>query len=303
MHSPIFIRAIMAALTIGAVSAADLSTLPACGQTCVSNMLAQATTFGCSSAADTACICVAPAFSSGAKDCTAKSCEAGELPLVDTYISTMCGAVSSSSSSTSSTTPGTSASASTPGADASATSALAPTTDPAAAAGASTTSAPTPATLSSVTGAGVSTDVAQSSSIAGLGTNSTMSTSVIASATSTTSTSSTFGSGMTPTATSSTEDSNTGDSKKSSGLSSAAKAGIGIGVGAVVLAIVAIAGAFLFKRSKRPSEYNDKFSVGPMGASGSQFGYSSTHQRLSDGELKATRYEDMVPRAVPRNQV
>ncbi|KAL1902054.1 hypothetical protein Cpir12675_000160 [Ceratocystis pirilliformis] len=294
----------MAALTIGAVSAADLSTLPACGQTCVSNMLAQATTFGCSSAADTACICVAPAFSSGAKDCTAKSCEAGELPLVDTYISTMCGAVSSSSSSTS-TTPGTSASASTPGADASATSALTPTTNPAAAAGASTTSEPTPVTLSSVTGAGVSTDAAKSSSIAGPGTNSTMSTSVIASATSTTSTSSTFGSGMTPTATSSTDNSNTGDSKKSSGLSSAAKAGIGIGVGAVVLAIVAIAGTFLFKRSKRPSEYNDKFSVGPMGASGSQFGYSSTHQRLSDtaGELKATRYEDMVPRAVPRNQV
>ncbi|KAL5604316.1 hypothetical protein BROUX41_002289 [Berkeleyomyces rouxiae] len=296
MRSPLLLRAVAASLALGTASA-QLSSLPACPQTCVSNMLAQATTFGCTSAADTACICAAPAFSSGAIDCTTKSCAAAELAQLNTYISTMCPAAGSSSSS--SADPGAASSSSSAS---SATPVVSSTTSPAAAPGVSTPAAANPAVTSSVAGVVVPTNAVQSSSIIGIGTNSTMVTSVIASSTSSSASSSTFGAGMTPTTTS-TSDNDSGDSKKSSGLSNAAKAGIGIGVGAVALAMIVIAGTFFLKKSKQQAEYSDKFSASPMAGTGSQFGYSSTHQRLPDtpGELKATRYEDMIPRAAPSN--
>ncbi|KAF2263217.1 CFEM-domain-containing protein [Lojkania enalia] len=62
------------ALGAGLAVAQDLSSLPQCGQTCISNMLAIANSqFGCSNG-DIACYCNTPSFGYGVRDCSNEAC-------------------------------------------------------------------------------------------------------------------------------------------------------------------------------------------------------------------------------------
>ncbi|EKD16530.1 uncharacterized protein L3040_001267 [Drepanopeziza brunnea f. sp. 'multigermtubi'] len=65
-------------ITLGAfamMAVAQLSSLPACGQTCISNMLALAPTFGCT-ANDASCLCSDVNFAYGIRDCSNAACGA-----------------------------------------------------------------------------------------------------------------------------------------------------------------------------------------------------------------------------------
>ncbi|EXJ93039.1 hypothetical protein A1O3_01595 [Capronia epimyces CBS 606.96] len=69
-----------AAAFIGIALAQSLSDLPACGQTCINNMLGQGATLGCpdvNGQPDTLCLCASSDFGYGIRDCAVESCPAG----------------------------------------------------------------------------------------------------------------------------------------------------------------------------------------------------------------------------------
>jgi len=74
----------------GVALAQDPSTLPACGQTCVSNMLGIATSqFGCA-AGDIVCYCSEPNFGYGVRDCSNESCSAEDAAKVISFGTEYC---------------------------------------------------------------------------------------------------------------------------------------------------------------------------------------------------------------------
>ncbi|KAJ4504586.1 hypothetical protein HRR83_006485 [Exophiala dermatitidis] len=69
-----------AAAFVGAALAQSLSDLPACGQTCINNMLGLAESLGCppvNGQPDTLCLCSSSNFGYGIRDCTVESCPQG----------------------------------------------------------------------------------------------------------------------------------------------------------------------------------------------------------------------------------
>jgi WSC domain/CFEM domain len=77
----------------------SISDLPACGQTCFNNMLAQATTLGCPGA-DPACLCQKADFQNGIHDCSIGACGATVGAAVLAFEAQWCTAASSSSTTT-----------------------------------------------------------------------------------------------------------------------------------------------------------------------------------------------------------
>merc|ERR1711881_527078 len=65
---------IATAAIIGA-ALAQLDQLPPCGQTCINNMLGQASALGCAND-DAACLCANADFGYGVRDCTNEACPA-----------------------------------------------------------------------------------------------------------------------------------------------------------------------------------------------------------------------------------
>jgi hypothetical protein len=77
----------------------SISTLPQCGQTCFSNMLAQASTLGCPTA-DPACLCQVTNFQDGMHDCSIGACGATVGAVVLAFEAQWCAAASPSSAPT-----------------------------------------------------------------------------------------------------------------------------------------------------------------------------------------------------------
>ncbi|KAK3987266.1 hypothetical protein QBC44DRAFT_127328 [Cladorrhinum sp. PSN332] len=99
------------------------------------------------------------------------------------------------------------------------------------------------------------------------------------------------------------------------GMSQGAKVGLGVGISAVVMAFIGV-GLFIFMRNRRggskdvPS-MNERYKISPpIPSPTSQSPYthdngSSVYDGAngSSGDLKAFRYEEMVPRVQPRQMV
>jgi len=62
-------------LTFFGLAAAQLSSLPQCGQMCVNNMLGLAPSLGCQ-ATDAKCLCGNANFANGLRDCSGEACGA-----------------------------------------------------------------------------------------------------------------------------------------------------------------------------------------------------------------------------------
>ncbi|GAP85747.2 putative cfem domain protein [Rosellinia necatrix] len=331
------ILAITAFAILGLVSAQDNPTTPSvCAVGCVSGVFSNAASIGCSNG-DTACVCnnTGP-FHDGIRDCIVQACAAdgpdAQIPLAVAYGNQVC-------------------------ADANAlpppTSSAAPPPDPTPTEAASTTDAPsstipvpsaeiTSAVITSertiastVESAVVSSSVTDSGSTIAPAPSSTDSATVsessmpTASASTSTSSSSTISSNSAPTATSST-------STATTGLSTAAKAGIGAGVGAAALAAIIIAVCVCLRRRQQKKSTNRvrhyKISE-PMTNSNYHFANdisraetalprpinttrparadstaiatspTSVYSSTSDLETHARRYEDMLPRTQPRTMI
>ncbi|OAA61939.1 cfem domain containing protein [Niveomyces insectorum RCEF 264] len=65
------------------------ASMPGCGETCLDNLISQASTFGCEQNA-IGCLCAAPAFSSGVHDCATGACAPDLLPSVTDYLAGVC---------------------------------------------------------------------------------------------------------------------------------------------------------------------------------------------------------------------
>ncbi|KAJ4411629.1 hypothetical protein N0V82_008998 [Gnomoniopsis sp. IMI 355080] len=61
---------------LGAVMAQAPTSLPQCGQTCINNLLADASSFGCTAGGDgeAACLCANADFTYGIRDCSNEAC-------------------------------------------------------------------------------------------------------------------------------------------------------------------------------------------------------------------------------------
>ncbi|KIW06206.1 uncharacterized protein PV09_02683 [Verruconis gallopava] len=73
------------------VAAQDLSSIPQCGQMCITNMLGVAGQLGCSSSNIT-CLCADPRFGYGLRDCTNQACGAEVYSAVASYGLSICSA-------------------------------------------------------------------------------------------------------------------------------------------------------------------------------------------------------------------
>lgn len=107
------------------------------------------------------------------------------------------------------------------------------------------------------------------------------------------------------------DDDDEGAAAGGGGLSSGAAVGIGVGVAVVVVAI-AVVGVVLWLRNRKQGPNAQSVDIaGPMpgaGATGGRYGSAdnAAYEKRPTGdsiELTTNRYEDMVPRAVPRNMV
>ncbi|KAL1891408.1 hypothetical protein Sste5346_007671 [Sporothrix stenoceras] len=289
----------------------DEASLPGCGQTCLDQVISEASTFGCT-ADSVGCLCAAPNFQNGVHDCAAAACAADLLASVTNYVIGVCAtAVVSAPAATS--TPVTSAPvvSSTPPPAVSST----PSTPP-------VSSTPTPVTSSSIaTSAPPTTSSVPPTSTSTPVTSSTPTPVTSSSATSnalvapTSTAQSTTAAPTTTSATTSTpantiSSAASSTSTASAGLTAGAKAGIGIGaaVGAVAV-IAAIVAIIITRKHKRggndrsPSRAHLKISD-PMPGSGRVYANERGNGfDNSELEMKSRRYEDMVPRHVPRNMV
>lgn len=57
---------------------------------CITNMLAQAQSLGCSNEANITCLCDTPNFQYGVRDCIAQSCPAADATTVTTFGDSLC---------------------------------------------------------------------------------------------------------------------------------------------------------------------------------------------------------------------
>ncbi|KAI1734144.1 hypothetical protein F4680DRAFT_363006 [Xylaria scruposa] len=318
---------------LGLVSAQDSSTVPSvCAVGCVNGVFVNAASVGCANG-DTLCVCgKTGSFQDGIRDCITNACApdgpATQIPLADAYANDLCAKASAASAPPPAPTTSTAA----PPPESTSTEAASSITTTAA----SSTSTAVPSAESSpqsttASSSAVSTSAATSSSASDNQSTITQAASPTTFASTLVPSSSTTSDVSAPAATSST-------SPTTSGLSTAAKAGIGAGVGAAVLAAIIIAICVCLRRRQQKKTAspvrNYKISE-PMSATGSEFannigraettnlprpiittnhaGYldttgmatspTSVYSNGSDLESHARRYEDMPPRTQPRHMI
>merc|ERR1712032_225448 len=93
----------------GVALAQDIGGLPACGQTCITNMLAIAqSTFGCAPG-DVVCYCSEPRFGYGVRDCSNEACSPEDAASAISYGTSYCASAAASASGASATAVSTGA--------------------------------------------------------------------------------------------------------------------------------------------------------------------------------------------------
>ncbi|EFX03234.1 cfem domain containing protein [Grosmannia clavigera kw1407] len=286
---------------------ANEASLPGCGETCLDNLISEGTSFGCPQE-DASCLCGVAAFTNGVHDCAQNACAADLFSSVTNYMVGLCATVSATSAVPVTSAVLTSAAAASvyPTSAVVASAASTPVTTSSFAAATSTPNAastiqpsiypstaaiPTaifPTTNSTISSASRATST---NNLVGIG-GSTSGSSPAASSTksSTSSTTSSSASGSTTAAAGST-------------LSGGAKAGIGIGAAVAVVAVIGAIAAFMLSRKQRNRDHTGAYKISdPTPGPGRNF--AEDHDSgMSELELKSRRYEDMVPRQVPRNMV
>ncbi|KAI0813472.1 hypothetical protein GGR55DRAFT_580139 [Xylaria sp. FL0064] len=328
--------------TLGLVSAQDAA-LSACASGCVTGVISNTGNVGCT-VGDTQCVCAKPdSLKDGIRDCITSACAADgpdvQIPLADAKVDQVCASAAAGNapppSPTSSPAPASPESTTTEAAptttssvDGSTTTAVsdAATSSPSTVANSevatteTTSSAPTTQATTASASDALSNKVSPTATSASNSPSKSTSTS--------TSSPSTTSSSSQPAATSSKSESTTG-------LSTAAQAGIGAGVGAAALAAIIISICVCLRRRQRNKTANSvrnyKISE-PMAVSDHQFGNAigraeaglpkpiittmpvhsdsaamasptSLYSNSSDLEAHARRYEDMPPRTQPRTMI
>ncbi|KAI0471174.1 hypothetical protein F4859DRAFT_109253 [Xylaria cf. heliscus] len=318
---------------LGLVSAQDSTAAPSvCAVGCVNGVFVNAASIGCANG-DMLCVCgKTESFQDGIRDCITSACASEgpdvQIPLANTYANQQCAQAAAASA-----PPAATSSTAAPPPESTPAEAT-PSTTPVAA---SSTSTPVPSAESSAESSAASSSVVSttassetaSSTASDSQPTSTQAVSSTTSVPTSVSSSPTTSSTSAPAATSST-------SSATTGLSTAAQAGIGAGIGAAALAAIIIAICVCLRRRQRKKTANRarnyKISE-PMSASGSQFtndigraetglprpiitthtGHldttgmatspTSVYSHASDLESHARRYEDMPPRTQPRTMI
>lgn len=271
---------LLVSLAASLALAQDINPVPACGQGCFNSMKG---TLGCAPA-DQKCLCDKPDYRNGLKDCVTQSCGADATAVhaaLNTYVDAVCvAAAGPPPAAATSTPPALSTPASTPPHSTSAPPTSAPaSTTPAASTTPSSTSASTASTTSS---------------------SSTSSSTQSSSSSSTTSS-----------ATSSATAAPAASEKSAEGLSNTAKIGIAVGGAVAALGLIGVlVCVFLHRRNQRQD--NDQLRrlkiSEPMPGAGRTYAGDHFHDKYqssspSDIDFKSRRYEDMLPRQMPRNMV
>ncbi|KAK4222167.1 hypothetical protein QBC38DRAFT_100143 [Podospora fimiseda] len=259
-------------------TALDVSSLDGCGQTCVTTQMNNAGAFACG-ADDLVCLCAKVDWGNGIRDCALETC-GGVEPQIWGFISGHCQAVGVPiAAAPAAPLPG-------PNLEATPTPA-APTPTPT-----PDTIATTPVETPTTPATPVPTPSEASSSISPISTP----------------TSSHSG----PAATSSAADDDDTEPAANDGMSVGQVAGLTVGMIAVVVAFFGV-GFFLFMRKRRAGgdkekaaadRYNISPPVPPQGPymhENASSVYEGTHG--SNNDLKAFRYEEMVPRVQPLQMV
>ncbi|EPE06945.1 cfem domain protein [Ophiostoma piceae UAMH 11346] len=91
MHSQLSILLLLATITSVANSQTfpGEASLPGCGETCLDAVVNDASTFGCSDGS-AGCLCAAPNFQNGVRDCASAACAADLYPSVTNYLASVC---------------------------------------------------------------------------------------------------------------------------------------------------------------------------------------------------------------------
>lgn len=305
MHCSLSLLSALSALSILGVAAQEDTGNINCVDGCFNELTTQFTTFQCGSATDKACLCQSQEFKFGVRDCSKDNCGASEDQVFEKLSSAdnLCGPFPSTED-PEPTTQQTEASEPT---SAEPTSEEPPATD-AASEPVSTTAEPT----AEPTETSIEPEITSEPTPVSEVTEST--------ATSETSTSETAtGASASETATADEnegeeeeeEDDNDGEAA-AGGLSQGAAVGIGVGVAVCVVAVAVVA-IILFMRYRRSNQKtapsHDDISRPMPGAaarSSPSFDQGSIGEKRVTGdsiELTTNRYEDMVPRTVPRTMV
>ncbi|KAI1290626.1 hypothetical protein F5Y03DRAFT_54954 [Xylaria venustula] len=314
-----------------------------CSAGCVNGVFVNAANIGCASG-DTACVCgKTDQFYDGIRDCITQACASDvpdtQIPLAEAYANQLCASAAASSS----TPPPTPTSSPQPASPEPTTTEAAPivTTTAAVSSTASSSSEESTSQSTVVSPKVASTEVTSSTSSPQATTTSasgTLSDKVSSPTNSASIVASTSSSSPSATSESSSESSQpaaTNESKATTGLSTAAQAGIGAGVGAAALAAIIITVCVCLRRrqgNKAASRVRNYKISEPMAVSDRHFGNdigraeaglpkpiittlpvrpdaamatspTSLYSNSSDLESHARRYEDMPPRTQPRTMI
>ncbi|KAK1762588.1 hypothetical protein QBC33DRAFT_563577 [Phialemonium atrogriseum] len=307
-HSPVSLLALL--LAVSQIAAGeDLSSLPDCGQTCVSDVMGDPTLLGCGSGA-TACMCANPAFQFGIHDCVVARCPPDAIATVTNFAIALCATAVSTPPPAS--TPLVSDAAAVPATSAPVASPSTPSTP----LPISTSVAPATPTAAAST---PSSDPAPASSTAP--TEQPITTTAAAATTESTAAAATTTSEASPTTATATPSST---AAASAPLSTGTKIGVGVGAAAAAAGIIAAAVFVLVRRRRRQADQSDGYLrqiqisqpmagsgrsfAGGSGDGGESFDGGSHHgvamsryeTGLSELEARSRRYEDMPPREKPR---
>ncbi|KAI1185108.1 hypothetical protein F5B17DRAFT_47107 [Nemania serpens] len=335
--------AAMIIAALGLVDAQDSSATPSvCATGCVNGVFANAANIGCPNG-DTLCICgKTDSFQGGIRDCITGACPADgpdvQIPLAVAYGNNICAGAAAASAASAIPTSSTAA----PPSESTHTEAASSSVP--AAAVSMTTPVPSPESTSQTTTTSTEVTSTTTSSLVSSSTSTTAHVSSLATSASPSPTTSvpvsvsslsaTSGTSSPTAASSPATTGNTGAA--TTGLSTAAKAGIGAGVGAAVLAAIIIAVCVCLRRRQQTKSANRarKYKISePMAKSDHQFANdvgraeaglpkpivttrtaqvdttglptspTSLYSNSSDLETHARRYEDMLPRTQPRTMI
>ncbi|PNY29569.1 Uncharacterized protein TCAP_00514 [Tolypocladium capitatum] len=279
---PLVFGALSALHVLGAIAQNTANCLPQC----TNQLRGQFAKFSCGSAADIPCLCAKPDFANGIRDCGAP-CGATDSIVHDFLATNLCAGLMSTAATSATTSAATTSSTVK-----------------------ATTSSSRPAEAAIAT-----SSTSSSTSVAPTTTQNTSSTTPRASSSTTTGSTSTSCTSATPSTTSGIPASATSSQAavaaaaggaSGNGLSQAAVIGIGVGIGVAVIAITGIViGLLLRNRSRTPPRQSMEISK-PLPGSGRGYlprDHGSFEKYGDDIEMTSNRYEDMVPRTLPRTML
>ncbi|KFH46821.1 hypothetical protein ACRE_023300 [Hapsidospora chrysogenum ATCC 11550] len=292
MRRFISVLGVLSALGVAGVSAQEGGLDTGCLETCSGESSSSFETLGCTSAQDWGCLCLQDDFKFSVRDCSTQRCGVDEGQVQAWLSEGRCMGIAPPEETEEPTTAASEPAATTTAAAEEETSAPATTTAEPTEAAETTTEASS--TTPEPTTSAESSDAAESTTASASETSETAA-------------------GETAPA-DETEDDDGEAAAAGGGLSQGAAVGIGVGVAVCVVAIAVVAIALLLRNRKRKQQAGDDSShirhnisrpMGDVGLPVASISRGSYGEKRSGDSIELTshRYEDMVPRTIPRTMV